>query len=71
MNEFVDLSKIVEVFDATLLISIVVVWREWRKAEAKVVELLQKQINDNATSMEKYYAFENVLRGLTDIIKRS
>lgn len=71
MNEFVDLSKIVGVFDATLLISIVVVWREWRKAEAKVVELLQKQINDNATSMEKYYAFENVLRGLTDIIKRS
>jgi hypothetical protein len=68
--EFAELTKVIGALDAVLVICIVMVWREWRKAEARIFELLQAQIAMTSDTASKYSAFEGAIRGLTEVIKK-
>jgi hypothetical protein len=70
MSEFAELFKLFGLLDGVLVICIVMIWREWRKSEARVFELLQAQISISADTAIKYSSFENAIRGLTEVIKK-
>lgn len=67
--ELSDLVKTFGLLDAVLLAGIVAIWREWRKSEAKTIELLHAQITVASDAAIKYSQFEGAIRGLTEVIK--
>lgn len=63
------LASLVGILDALLIFGIVVIWREWRKTEAKVVDLLTKQIKSQSEMIQQYNSFETVLSNLAEVMK--
>jgi len=67
--EWVEFLKVLGPMDGVMAVAIVMVWKEWRKAEAKTIELLQDQLKLAGDAAAKYSSFEGAIRSLTEVIK--
>ena len=67
-----NIDQLVNLFgllDAVLIVGIIFIWREWRRAEREVVELLKEQVEVRSQMITRYAAFETVLTELTKFLK--
>ena len=67
-----SIEKLISTFgllDAVLIIIIVVIFREWRKAENAIVTLLKERIEEGTQRAVQYEAFRTVLQNLAEALK--
>lgn len=68
MTDFSQLADLVGILDAVLIVAIVFVWREWRKAEAKIVEVMEKHNDANLKTIKDYSELRHVLERLVSVV---
>lgn len=67
--DFQALTNVVGILDACLIFAVIFIWREWRKAEAKLLDLALEQSRDNKAAVARYVSFENVLLKLANLLE--
>lgn len=49
--------------------ALIIIWREWRRSERKVIELLEQRATENANMATSYQSFEMVIKELIGVMK--